>query len=61
MGGAEAGGPEGGIAVGCGGLSPLFRVVQVCRVIHLCWGLSKASGSSACDVGVGVVCQGMAQ
>ena len=60
VGGAEAGGAEGGVAVGCGGLFSLFRVVPVCLVILLCWDASKACGPSACDVGVGVMCQGLA-
>ena len=35
VGGAEAGGAEGGVAGRCGGLFPLFRVVQVCWVVPL--------------------------
>ena len=39
VGGAEAGGVEGSIAVLCDGLIPLFWMVLVCRVILLRWGL----------------------
>ena len=39
---AEAGGAEGGVSVGCGGLFPLFREVRVSRVVLLRWGSSKA-------------------
>ena len=44
----------------CGGLFPLLRVVRVRWVVLLRWGSSQAYGSSTCDVGVGVVCQGLA-
>ena len=60
VGPAEAGDAEGGVAVGCGGLFPLFWVARVCRVVVPRWGSSKECGSSACDVVVGVVCQGLA-
>ena len=36
---AEAGGAEGGFVGWCGGLFPLFRVVRVCWVVPLRWGL----------------------
>ena len=61
VGGAEVGGAEAGVAVGCGGLFPLFWVVRVGRLVLLRWGASKACGSFVCDVGVGVACQGLAQ
>ena len=38
--------------------SPLLRVVRVRWVVPLRWG---SYGPSTCDVGVGVVCQGLAQ
>ena len=38
--GAEAGGVEGGVAVGRGGLFSLLRVVRVRRVVRLRWGPS---------------------
>ena len=60
VGGAEAGGAEHGVAIGCGGLFPMFRLVPVCRVVLLRWGSSKACGSSVCDVDVGVLCEGFA-
>ena len=40
VGGAEAGGAEGGIAGWCGCLFPLFRMVRVCWVVLRCWGWS---------------------
>ena len=40
VGGAEAGGAEGGVAGWCGGLFPLFQLARVCRVILLRWGSS---------------------
>ena len=58
--GAEAGDAEGGVAGWCARLFPLFPVVQVRWVVVLRWGLSWAYGPSACDVGVGVICQGLA-
>ena len=60
VGDVEAGGTEGGVAVGCGGLFPLFRLVRVCRVALLRWSSWKARDSFVADVGVGVVCQGLA-
>ena len=54
----EAGGAEGGVAVGCGGPLPLFRMVRVCWVVLLRWGPSKACGPFV-GVGVGVACQGL--
>ena len=59
--GAEASGAEGGVAGWCGGLFPLFRVVWVCWVVLLRWGSAQACGPSTCDVGVGVLCQGLTQ
>ena len=56
--GAEAGGAEGGVTGWCGGLFLLLRVVPVRWVVLLRWGSSY--GSSTCDVGGGVVCQGLA-
>ena len=38
--GAEAGGAEGGVAVGRGGLFPLLRAVRVRWVVRLRWGPS---------------------
>ena len=38
VGDAEAGGAEGGVAVWWVGLCPLFRMVEVCRVIVPRWG-----------------------
>ena len=38
--GAEASGAEGGVAGWCRGLFPLLRVVRVCWVVPLRWGLS---------------------
>ena len=55
IGGAQAGGAEGGVVGWCGGLFPLLRMARICRLILLNWGSSKVCGSSACDVGVGVV------
>ena len=60
VGGAEACGAEGGVAGWCGDLFPLFWVVRVCWVVPRRWGLSLAFGPSTCDVGVGVLCQGLA-
>ena len=37
VGAAEAGGAEGVVAVWCGGLFPLLRMVQVRRVVLLRW------------------------
>ena len=58
--GAAAGSAEGGAAGWCGGLFPLFRVVRVHWVVVLRWSSSWAYGPSTCDVGVRVVCQGLA-
>ena len=58
--GAEAGSAEGRVAGSCGGLFPLFWVVRVRWLVPLRWGSSYAYGLSTCDVGVGVVCQGLA-
>ena len=60
VGDVEAGGTEGGVAFGCGGLFPLFRLVRVCRVALLRWSSWKERDSFVADVGVGVVCQGLA-
>ena len=56
IGGAEAGGAEGGVAV----LLPLFRVVWVRWVVFIRRGSPEACGPPSCDVGAGVVCQGLA-
>ena len=57
---AAAGGAEGCVAVWCGGLFPLLRVVRVRWVVLLCCSSSYAYGPSTCHVGVGVLCQGLA-
>ena len=57
---AEAGGAEGGVAGWCDGLFPLLWVVRVPWLVLHRWGSSQAYGSSTCDVGVGVLCQGLA-
>ena len=60
VGGAEAGGAEGSVAGWCGGLFSLFPMARICRVILLRWGSLWACCSSECDVGVGVMFQGLA-
>ena len=60
LGGAEDGSAEGGVAGWGGRLFALFWVVRVCWVVPLRWGSSQACGPLTCDVGVGVVCQGLA-
>ena len=58
LGGVEAGGAAGGIAVWCGGALPLLWVVWVRRVVVLRWGPSEACGPFVV-VRVCVVCQGL--
>ena len=58
--GAEAGSAESGVAGWCSGLFPFFWVVQIRWLVPLRWGTSWVYGPSTCDVGVGVVCQGLA-